>query len=203
MWKSDWLELECTKSAQSFSYSLSIATCWMGMNGCLLYSVAGKVLGSWRDSLGDGRGEQGGFMGGSCELSLLSWAFPHSHFCVCSLLQTLTWWIACCMPCGSVARELLKCQSAAPFLCYSYTSSPNPTLISQFASFRSWADYHSPSLHYVPHAQTIHLGNRGTRLQAGCSTFSLFLCPLASSSPPLIGGRWCPEGLWISAPTSS
>ncbi len=36
----------------------------MGMNGCLLYSVAGEVLGSWRDSLGDGREEQGVFMGG-------------------------------------------------------------------------------------------------------------------------------------------
>ncbi len=152
-----------------------------------------------------GEKNRGCLWGGSCKLSLLSWAFPHSHFCVCSLLQSLTWWMICCMlhamwfSCTGVK----KCQSAASFLCNSYTSSPNPTLISQFASFRSWADYHSPSLHYVPHAQTIYLGNWGTRPQAGCSTFSLFLCPLASFSPPLIGGRWCPEGLWISAPTSS
>lgn len=47
-----------------FSYSLSLSTCWIGMNGCLLYSVAAEVLGSWRDSLGDVRGEQGVFMGG-------------------------------------------------------------------------------------------------------------------------------------------
>jgi len=62
-------EKECeivtgNKDAQS-SYSLSLSTFWNGMNGCLLYSVAGEVLCSGWDFLGDGRGEQGGVYGGS------------------------------------------------------------------------------------------------------------------------------------------
>lgn len=201
MWNSDW-QLECTK------FFLFSFTC---------YLLDGN---QWLSALQCGRRSSGlmkGFLrrwerrtGGVYGRDLVSFhccpGLSHTLTFVCAVSCNL--WhdelpAACCMPCGSVAWELLKCQSAASFLCYSYTSSPNPTLISQFASFRSWADYHSPSLHYVPHAQTIYLGNRGTRPQAGCSTFSLFLCPLASSSPPLIGSRWCPEGLWISAPTSS
>ncbi len=90
----------------------------MGMNGCLLYSVAGEVLGSWRDSLGDGREEQGVFMGGDLVSFHCCPGLSHTLTFVCAVSCNL--WhdelsAACCMPCGSVARELKSVKALLPF----------------------------------------------------------------------------------------
>lgn len=97
-----------------------------------------------------------------------------------------------CMPCGSVALELLS-----PLWLYLL---PHPHLSICFLPFMSRLSLSLPPL---CSSRSNYLSWNPRHTAPRCSTFSLFLYPLASSSPPLIGGLWCPEGLWISVPSSS
>lgn len=174
----------------------------MGLNGCLLYSVAGEVLGSGLDSFGGGRGERGReCLWGAHKCPLLSWAFPHSHFCV---LQTLTWWITCCMPHAmrlsrAGVTEVLKRDS----LSLPQLNHPRlPRHPSPRSSLNLFPSVHEQTITLPPllcSSPSNHLSQKSRHTAPRCSTFSFFLCPLALSSPPLIGGWRC---LWIGAPSS-